>query len=325
MRRHRFAERGAARKGYVLLAVLWLIVLLTSVAFEVSRRARLERLATLNIVDDVVLTAALDASVEHARSWLHALLAAERVGGGSTVAKESHLDPWGDVGSVMSDTVRLVNARFVSTISDVSAKLNINQAGNRDIAQFFSALGVDARLAEQFATMICARRDEHAADSASMAPRDDRVRKQRPPWSTLRTFKSVDDVADWLELSPQLWQRAAPLLTVVGSGRVNVRTASVPVLMSLPGFSAEVVDAVGEIRDAGGRLNSLDDVLARLSFSAREALLAARPILDQRLSYETVEVEIRSRAWTAGGLYGESVALVHRNDRQLVAYAVRVQ
>ena len=70
MGRRSAGTRRPARNGYVLIAVIWLTVLLMAMAFEVSRRARLERLATLNIVDDVVLTAALDASVERARSLL---------------------------------------------------------------------------------------------------------------------------------------------------------------------------------------------------------------------------------------------------------------
>jgi type II secretory pathway component PulK len=309
----------------VLLAVLWITVLLTAVAFEVSRRARLERLSALNVVDDVVLTAALDASVERARSWLSGRLAGGGVSRLTANNGGSQTDPWGDVDSYSSDTVRLSNVRFVTTVSDVGAKLNINQAGTSEIALFFSALGVEPSQLQQLAATFCNRRGEPAENCPSVSVGEERISLRRPVPSTGHAFKSVDDVADAIEMAPELWQRVEPLLTVFGSGRVNLRTATGPVLMTLPGFSAEVVDAVGEVRGAGGRLNSLDDLLPRLSFHARGALLVARPMLEQRILFETLEVEVRSRAWTAGGLYGESVAAVRRDDRQLSAFVVRLQ
>jgi uncharacterized protein YerC len=106
---------------------------------------------------------------------------------------------------------------------------------------------------------------------------------------------------------------------------VNLHTASAPVLITLPGFTDEVIDAISELRNSGARLNSFDDLLSRVSFSARAVLTAARPLLDQRLTYETVEVEIRSQAWTDGGLYGESISLVRRGDHDLAPHQVRVR
>jgi hypothetical protein len=285
--------------------VLWITVLLTAVTFELTRRARQERLAALNVIDDVVLTAALDASVDRTRSVLNVQLmrVAARLPG---ERDNSRSDPWHDVTASSPDTFRLPNVRVVMSMSDVAAKLNINLADTTQIALLLSALGADAAEARRVAMTLCARRDGRAA----------------------RAFKSVGEVVDFADggaIPSELWRTLAPLLTVLGSGRVNLRTAPAPILMTLPGFTDEAAQAVYEIRSVGARLAALDDLLPRLSFSARATIMAARPILDQRVSFETVDVEVRSQALTVGGLYGESIALVRRNDRELTAVAVRLQ
>ncbi len=325
MKRRSAGTRRPSRNGYVLIAVLWLTVLLMAVAFEVSRRARLERLATLNIVDDVVLTAALDASVERARSLLSDDRRGRRAGSAFASTGESQIDSWDGISAHPSDTVSFTNAKFTTRMSDVNAKLNINRASAREMLLFLIALGVDSPLAEQLAVAICVRR-EGPSENCPVVRSDVYGPAQRPAlWSAARPFRSVDEIADVVEIAPELWQRVAPLLTVFGSGRINIRTASGPVLMTLPGFSEETVDAVNECLNNGGRLGSLDDLLPRLSFNAREAVLLARPILDQRISFATVEVEVRSRAWTSGGLYGESIADVKRGDGPSTPYVVRLK
>jgi hypothetical protein len=302
-----------------------MIVLLTAVAFEVSRRARLERLSALNSIDDVVVTAALDASVEQAREWLNDRLTHGGVADHFVDEHEVQSDSWANLTAFPSDTVRLTNAQFVTEVSDVEARLNINKADTFEIVRFLSALGFNAVEAEGITNAIFFRRDGRFMN-ASFASRESQSPAQQSLSGPARNeLRSVNDLSDVVELTPEFWRRAAPLLTGFGSGRINLRTASGPVLATLPAFSDEVVDAVGDIRDAGGRLTRLEDLLPRLSFSARQALLTARPELEQRISFETTEVEIRSRAWTAGGLYAESVALIRRNDRQLNALVVRLQ
>jgi len=330
MRPSRLVDRRIARQGYVLIAVLWLIVLLSAVAFEISRRSRLERLAALNIVDGIVLTAALDASVERARAQLSALSADQQLESMNRVSSpdafRSQLDPWRDIESLRTDTVRFAMAKFVTSVTDVAAKLNVNFADSESIGLLLSALGVDEAQSRELAASIIIEREEKRERGSATPNRSERGISARPFWSpSNHAFRTVDDVGDAIAMPRELWRRVAPLLTVFGSGRVNPRTAPPAVLLTLPGFSAEVIDAIREIQETKGRLASLEDVLPRLSFSARKVLTTVRPALEQRLTFETTEVEIYSRAWTEGGLFGASIASVSRTDRQLSPQVMRLQ
>jgi hypothetical protein len=221
------------------------------------------------------------------------------------------------------DTMRLTNVRFTANASDVAAKLNINAAGRGEIISFLSAFGMSSDDAQAAVVSICARRDRLAKlDSRDAAQRAD---ANGCASQSTNAFRSIDEFAETTELSAESWQLVRPFVTVLGSGRVNLHTASAPVLITLPGFTDEVIDAISELRNSGARLNSFDDLLSRVSFSARAVLTAARPLLVQRLTYETVEVEIRSQAWTDGGLYGESISLVRRGDHDLAPHQVRVR
>ncbi len=159
MNRRRAVVGVAPKKGYVFPAVLWMIVLLTAVAFEVSRRARLERLSALNAVDDVVVTAALDASVERARSWFSDRLTRENIDDPFVDKNMTQRDHWENLSAYPTDTVRLTNVQFASAVSDAEAKLNINEADTWEIASFLSAIGFDTTEAARVANAIGSRRD----------------------------------------------------------------------------------------------------------------------------------------------------------------------
>src|SRR5690606_15115489 len=66
--------RSDRRDGFVLIAVLWLLVALAAVTLDVSLRTRTPRLATANLLDQRQARAAAIAGAEYARSRLTAAM-----------------------------------------------------------------------------------------------------------------------------------------------------------------------------------------------------------------------------------------------------------
>jgi type II secretory pathway component PulK len=100
-------------------------------------------------------------------------------------------------------------------ILDARARLNLNRAARRDLERLLDALGAPAADAQRL------------ADAIRAAPLD-RV-------DELRSLPGMSDAA---------YARIAPHVTVVGDGRVNVNSASVPVLLTLPGLNAEAATLI---------------------------------------------------------------------------------
>jgi hypothetical protein len=63
------------------------------------------------------------------------------------------------------------------------------------------------------------------------------------------------------------------LLTARGTGQLNLNTAPVELLMAIPGMTSEAVEVVHGFRLVGRPVNSVDDLIRRLSPPARVALL----------------------------------------------------
>jgi Tfp pilus assembly protein PilX len=62
------------RSGFILVAVLWLIVALGAVGLDASLRSRTRRLAAANVLDQTRARAAAMAGTEYARSRLTAAM-----------------------------------------------------------------------------------------------------------------------------------------------------------------------------------------------------------------------------------------------------------
>jgi type II secretory pathway component PulK len=88
---------------------------------------------------------------------------------------------------------------------------------------------------------------------------------------------------------PALLDRVLPMLTTRGTGQVNLNVASPAVLAALPGFGEEAARAVVQHRSLQP-LQSLDEVLALVSVSARDGLLAAYPDLARTTTFAPTQL-----------------------------------
>jgi type II secretory pathway component PulK len=281
------------------MAALWLVVIVGVTGYELSTRARTRRLAVANALETAQASAAVDAALETVRGALETQLAHPFDSRARTLT-DATLDPWGDLAFIRADTIRLGDERAVAQSYDAGARLNLNRANQDDIQRLLAALRIDAGEADRLAQRILDWRDRDTFKRPRGAERDDYMRAGARTLPADEDFARVDEIRDIEGMTPALYTRIAPLLTVLGTGQVNVNTAPAAVLASLPGFGGEAAALVLRARATARPFRSLEELTQRLSPGARQSLVDAGAELLPRLAFETREVVVEAEGWLDG-------------------------
>ncbi|WP_316228464.1 type II secretion system protein GspK [Bradyrhizobium sp. SZCCHNR1039] len=138
------------------------------------------------------------------------------------------------------------------TIQDELGKIDLNQADISLLISLLQSAGLDAGAASNMAEKIVdwriatplkhlngAKDQDYAARSSAYRPRNG-------------SFQSVDELLLVMDMTPELYRRIAPALTVY-SGRqfVDPQVAPLEVLRVMPGMTAQTVEAVLAARQSG--------------------------------------------------------------------------
>lgn len=287
------------RPGFALMAALWMIVIVGLTGYELAERARTQRLAVLNVLEQGAADAAADAALETVRAALERQLA--RPLATREVARDAlAADPWGGLAFVPHDTLALDGARAVAAVYDPGARVNVNRATEDDLRRLFVALPLDASLADRLAQRILDWRDGDDLRRARGAERDDYLRSGARVLPANTDFGAVEELRLVDGMTPELSARLAPLLTTLGRGQINVNAAPRAVLLSLPGIGDEAAAVIVRAQGSTRPLRSLDELTLRLSAGAREAVRDAGAELSRRITFETRDVVVNAVGWTDG-------------------------
>jgi general secretion pathway protein K len=291
------------RKGFALIAALWLLVALSGLGLEFARQSRAHRLSAANVLEGARAEAAAHAGIEHARAILAArLVDAQRVSSRADPARA--MDPWGAPEHLFVEAIELgpdaEQVEYAVTLRDAGAALNLNRASEEELRRLFGALRVDAGLADRLAQTIADWRDADDLHRARGAERDQYLRDRAAVLPPNRPFQRVAELQDVRGMTPEVFARVRPHLTVLGSGQVNLNSAGREVLLAVPGMNEEAVAVVLRIRRQGRRLASLQELTLELSAGPRQALVDATPVLLTRTTLDTREVEVVSEGRVEG-------------------------
>jgi len=323
------------RPGFALMAALWLIVALGAVSLDASLRSQTRRLATANIVDETRARQAAVAGAEYARARLSAALLdradelragtleRQRVAGpqgagqGGRQRTAANLrtllqganpldDPWREPQQLVEPELAVGAASAILTLRDASAAVNLNAADERMIRDFLTdGLELDYAAADRLTQAILDWRDEDDLPRVNGAERDEYLRRRRAVLPPNRDFGDVDELRHVLGMTPELFDRAAPHLSVVGSGRINVNTAPLPVLAAVPGLTRSAAAELIRLREAGQTARNSNELAGLLGGAAAAALHAEAERLARYAAYSTAEVEIISE----GGVSGSPISV----------------
>ncbi|MEO5814681.1 MAG: hypothetical protein ABIT20_05320 [Gemmatimonadaceae bacterium] len=270
------------RRGFALMAAMWLVVLMGASAFELSVRSRQRRLAAANAIELVSARAAASAALETGLAWLD--------------DDTLRADPWTLGARTTTRPIALGAARATIDIYDAASRLNLNTASEDDLRRLLNAAGVDAGDADRLAQRIMDWRDADRAPRGRGAERDAYLRNGARVLPPDAPFATIGELADVDGMSTAILARIAPSLTLAGSGQVNVNAASGLVLRSLPGIGIEAATIIERARP----LRSLEDVTRKLSRGAAAAIAEAGPELAQRIIFDTREIVVSAEGWLDG-------------------------
>lgn len=292
-------DRGMPpRRGFALIAALWLLVAFAAIGTAISIQARARRLGAANSLDEDRGRAAAEAGVEHARSRLARLLAGNAPS--SQPMPQVVGDQWRQASLVLVGTTALGDERYRVSIRDAGASLNLNRATEEELQRFLVALPIDAGLATEIAESVMDWRDADDLHRLHGAEADDYLRMGSAVLPANGNFSRLEELKYVKGMTPAIFSRVRPFLTLMGTGQINVNDAPRPVLLALPGMSEEAVAVLERMRGSSEQIHSLQDLSLQLSSGARATLTGAIPYLLPLAAFETRELDVRSEGWIDG-------------------------
>jgi general secretion pathway protein K len=249
-----------ARRGVALMAALWLVVAIAAVALQFSLEAHERRTVGIRASERGIQQAAAEGALALMQARMEQALRVTPSSTGQSVALLRSSDPWLDADSTFSGQV-LVDSMPVSIVAhDLGEKLNINQLGETDFRTFFSFLLGDYSKATQLSQTIMDWRDPDSLPRPVGAERDDYIKAEMLALPTNTGFRDVDDLRNVMGMTPEIYAASSPYFTTKGPGAVNLNTAPVPVLRTLPGMTDATLNMILQLRSQGRRIANVAQI-----------------------------------------------------------------
>lgn len=223
MRRPHRPAVGSAQRGFIIVPVLWILLMLASLAGILSVYLANTAVA-LSLNDDRLrATALVSAGLELTAYQLTSAAKPLRPPAGSFVFRLDHA---------------LISVAYRSE----STRIDLNMASKEMLTNFFQVLGAQPRDAVIYADRIIGWR---------MPPPEDTLESENSLYRAAGAhylprgapFASVEELWLVLDLPPALVERAMPFVTVFsGQREISVLDAAPEVVASLPGMTPALLD-----------------------------------------------------------------------------------
>jgi type II secretory pathway component PulK len=283
-------------RGSILVFALWALMMLSIFSLSLSSGVRqratlLDRLTTLDALYPIAYS-----GVESAKSLVKSDL---------EPSVDTLTDSW--AGSV-SKNVGMANGYFWlgsakhPGLVDEERKINLNAANAGILYRLFQAVaGLDRERAEEVVYCLLDWMDSdsffgHPKYGAEASYYED----LRLPYSAKnKPYELLDEMLLVRSMTPDLFEKVKPFVTVYGSGKVNINTASGEVLHAL-GFSTTGVETIARYRAGKDAIDGTSDdnfftsvkgILADLNNKGETPLdVAQAAVLDSLLTASRLDV-----------------------------------
>ncbi|NIR28406.1 MAG: general secretion pathway protein GspK [Gammaproteobacteria bacterium] len=234
-------QRRGRPRGIALISVLWIVALLTVAAGGLSQEARVDTQLARNLVEVAQARGAATGALE--LSVLRLLnQAADSASGAIMYAGDS------------PQVLRVGDTQVRVRVSDVAGKVDLNGAPPELLAGLLSAAGLAEDEAASLADAIVDWRDQDNLLHLNGAEDGEYRRAGRAYGAKDRLFTSIEEVQLVLGMTPELYAKIRPALTVYSRQTgINPLVASRLALEALPGASADEVEAYLALREENAR------------------------------------------------------------------------
>ncbi|HEX6807361.1 MAG TPA: hypothetical protein VF118_05195 [Gemmatimonadaceae bacterium] len=301
-------------KGFVLLAVLWVMVGVGALGLGLALMARR---AAGTAYNRRAATAAMWLAEDCASRAEAAIGEVLRPRGGDTTSSaDAERATWSRLDEAVASSSDLGHAPCSVGMRPTGTTIDINTADDSLLAHLFIALGNGSALADSLADAILDWRDADDVPRPSGAERNWYVAQGRgaprnAPFADVRELRRVRGFEERVGLDSVLG---------VEPDRMVLDRASLAVIAALPGFTAEAVAHVAEHRARGIPIPDLLSLGAELSPASRAALLADYPELVRLTTAEPDAWMLTARATvgTPAVTYVLELRLVRAGNRAAV-------
>jgi general secretion pathway protein K len=225
------SETARNERGVALVMVVWVLALLSLVAASFLAEARVEARLAFNLAESAEAEALADGGIH---------IGAARLLGPGGIASGVQVRQW---------TENLGQGEVEIRIADERGKIDLNGAGHDLLVGLFRSQGASAEAASALAGAVVDFRDaDHdlaaggAEDAAYSALGLENGAKDAP-------FETVEELLQVRGVTPDLFQRVAPLLTThTHAPGVDPFEAEPAVLAAIPGMSRADLDRLVALR-----------------------------------------------------------------------------
>jgi general secretion pathway protein K len=226
------AERGA--RGVALLVVIWIMALVVALVGAFSTESGLTARLTRNLAEQAKARSIADAGLN---IGVAALL---RVQQGQT---------WPFDGT--PTMIPFAGAEVAFRVWDESGKIDINVAPDPLLSSLFAEFGVMGNANASLVDAVVDWRSPGAMHRVR-APGAVEYRAQGLPPPRHAPFAAIEDLRLVLGVTPELYRRIAPLITVYShNARINPTSARLEVLRAVPGLTRNEIAAFLTARAEG--------------------------------------------------------------------------
>jgi len=279
------------RRGFALLAALWMVVAIAAVALAFATEARARRALALGASDRAAERAAALGGLAIARGRLERVLRDQQVTGAGAGALRS-ADPWLDADSLFTDTIDVGGIRVRVHATDLGASLFVNTVQEEDLRNFVAYVTSDYSTADEIAQGVADWIDLDDLPRLRGGERDEYVAAGRLVLPPNRQLRDVDELRDVKGMTPAIFAELRPYLTTLGTGRINVNSAPVPVLHAITGMTDDVIARIMSARSAHRRIQSLAEIMVAPAQGRPGTAPGVQAQIARRVAFDVSDLEL---------------------------------
>jgi len=225
----------SVQRGFALLIVLWTVGFLALLGTRIVAAGRSDTQLADNLKQQAVLEAAAEGAVANV-----------------TFRMLAQRDPRFRVDGIVRE-VRIGQTQVLVRVEDENDRINLNTASSPLLRALIVQAGGAPALANRLAAAILDWRTSGANPRSGGAKLDDYRTAGRGYGPPGAPFQSVDELADVLGMTPELFAHLAPHLTVLTDGDPDMSTHD-PVVARALADSAGVADVTTEGQQTADQL-----------------------------------------------------------------------
>ncbi len=261
-----YRRRALTRRGFALLAVLWILIGVSVLALAMNLAGRAAVTAANNRLNEARARWRAEGCFERVRAATTDVLASQPDGRQSATS-------WSAVDSALALSPLVVDAGCDVSAIPVGVALNINTASAPALSALMRAEGLGGPIADSLAQSIT----EWRGDDTVRADRDSAQAWYAARHQVLPRFSAYADERELHRVRG--FDNAIALIPALDSlltaepGPISLARAPAPVLASLPGFTPELITRILALRASGGSVENVSTLASGLAPDTQDSLI----------------------------------------------------